>query len=502
MNNTKPKSKQRLWLRFNSLALVSAMTLTCLPSTSQAGLKEAMNQMFVSASTNPQMIDTQRLKGVYGGSMALRPAGQGINILQFAPPRIDAGCGGIDVFFGSFSFINGAQFEQLVRSIAANAVGFAIKSAINGMCSPCGAILQELEAAIRELNAMAKNTCAIAKAMFDKDASDKLMERASKIGEHLKTATNRVSDALAANNQSQSEPPSKTAKGGSETAKENNPIYGNLVYRAAKETLNGGTNTLRAFLSETEAIEMILGLFGTVIVTPAPSTGATCPESSPERCDQPPLPYGPVIAEWGQLFDPEKFSDAGVKVYKCADSACEKMTTGNIPLSSWGGVQKVINLAMFGVENPSTVSSSSYTPNSIVGSYVHKVPLTNSSIDPRSKKLIEILPLPILNAMMEVQHIKGGPELLGLQIANMMPQYFEYLLATELLTIGNNVFSAQSKTSPPAGYQENLYLKAQTLKRPAATELADMMNKSIDSVRSMRALAGSNLQTSSAGSRK
>ena len=503
MNNTKPKTKQRLWLRFNSLALATAMTLTSLPSTSQAGLKEAMNQMFVSASTNPQMIDTQRLKGVYGGSMSLRPVGRGINIVQFAPPRIDAGCGGIDVFFGSFSFINGAQFEQLVRSIAANAVGFAIKSAINGMCSPCGAILQELEAAIRELNAMAKNTCAIAHAMFDSGAADKLMERATKIGEHLKSATNRVSDALAATNQSQTEKPSKTAQGGSETTKNNNPMYGNLVYRAAKETLNSGSNTLRSFLSETEALEIIIGLFGTVVVTPTPTAGGTCEAgASAERCDQPPVPYEPSIAEWAQIFDPEKFSESGVAVWKCADSDCTKMVNGNIPLASWGGVQKIINMGMFGVENPSSVSSSSYSPSSIVGSFVHKTPLTNSSIDPKAKMLLAVVPLPILNAMMEVQHIKGGPELLGLHIANMLPPYFEFVMATELLTIGNNVFSGQSKTSPPAGYRENLQLKAQTLKRPGANELADMMNKSIESVRNMRALTGSNLQTAGSSGKK
>lgn len=495
-------ARSRLSMRVRATAFAAALCIV-LPGTAQAGLKEAMNQMFVSASTSTQMIDTQRLKGVYGGSMTLRPAGRGISIVQFAPPRIDAGCGGIDVFFGSFSFINGAQFEQLVRSIAANAVGFAIKSAINGMCSPCGAILQELESAVRELNAMAKNTCAIANAMFDPGAADKLMDRATKIGEHLKSATNRVSDALAATNQSQTEKPSKTALGGSQVTKDSNPLYGNLVYRAAKQTLNSGTNTLQSFLSEREALEIIMGLFGTTVVTPEASEGGVCETgAAPERCDQAPVPYGPVIVDWAQLFDPEKHSERGVSVWKCADTDCTKMTAGNIPKETWGGVQKIINLGMFGVEDPSAVPSTSYSPSSIVGSFVHKTPLTNSSIDARARMILSIVPMPLLNSMMEVQHIKGGPELLGLQVANMLPPYFEFVLATELLTIGNNVFSGQNKTSPPAGYQENLLLKARTLKRPDATDLADMMNKSIDSVRNMRALTGSNLQTSGSSGRR
>ncbi|WP_204340055.1 conjugal transfer protein TraH, partial [Rhizobium leguminosarum] len=92
-----------------------------------------MNDMFVTTSTSAQTYNSQRLMGVYGGSLSIRSPGRGINIVQFAPPRIDAGCGGIDIFFGSFSFINGAQFEQLLRSIAANATGFAVKAAIKLM---------------------------------------------------------------------------------------------------------------------------------------------------------------------------------------------------------------------------------------------------------------------------------------------------------------------------------------------------------------------------------
>ncbi|NEH47161.1 TraH family protein, partial [Rhizobium leguminosarum] len=115
-----------------SAITICAMTLV-MPGESQAGLKEAMNDMFVTTSTSAQTYNSQRLMGVYGGSLSIRSPGRGINIVQFAPPRIDAGCGGIDIFFGSFSFINGAQFEQLLRSIAANATGFAVKAAIKLM---------------------------------------------------------------------------------------------------------------------------------------------------------------------------------------------------------------------------------------------------------------------------------------------------------------------------------------------------------------------------------
>ncbi len=54
------------------------------------------------------------------------------------PPSFSAGCGGIDLFGGSFSFINMNQFVDLMRAVASNAAGYAFQLAINAMCPDCG----------------------------------------------------------------------------------------------------------------------------------------------------------------------------------------------------------------------------------------------------------------------------------------------------------------------------------------------------------------------------
>lgn len=486
-------TKRGVWHQFNVVAMAAALCLTTLPGESRAGLKEAMNEMFVTTSTNPQAIETQRLRGVTGGSMTFRTPGKGISIVQFAAPRMDAGCGGIDIFFGSFSFINGAQFEQLVRSIAANAVGFAIKAAINGMCSPCGAIIEKLEEAIRELNAMAKNTCAIANQLQTAEGRNALMEQASNIGKRLKEVGGLVSDALAGENQRQSESPSKTASGGSAANKEQNPMYGNLVFRAAQESLDRGGNTLSAFLPQREALELVMGLFGTVVIAKDQATGAACPSGTPaERCDQPPETRGASIAEWDQLFKPAKDgAGAGVKVWTCANADCTSINSGTIPIASWSGVDGFINMGLFGTLDPTVPSS--YTANSLVGAFIHRAPINNTTMNPQARALMSISPVPILSALMEVQKIKGGPELLGLQIAAMLPDFISYQLGVELMTIGHNVFSAQTATTMPESYARNLQMKAQSLAkmRPKNSDPAEIMIKSVESVRAMQMLTGS-----------
>ncbi len=489
----KQRTARRLWLRFNVLAMAAAVTFSSLPRESHAGLKEAMNEMFVSTSTNPQMIETQRLRGFTGGSMTLKAPGKGISIVQFAAPRMDAGCGGIDIFFGSFSFINGAQFEQLVRSIAANAVGFAIKAAINGMCSPCGAIIEKLEEAIRELNAMAKNTCAIANQLQTSEGRNALMEQASNIGKRLKEVGGLVSDALAGENKRQSETPSATASGGSAANKDQNPMYGNLVYRAAQESLERGGNTLSAFLPQREAVELVMGLFGTVVIAKDKNSAVSCPAGTPaERCDQPPETRGASIAEWDQLFKPAKDgAGAGVKVWTCASADCTSINSGTIPIASWSGVDGFINLGLFGTLDPTVPSS--YTSNSLVGAFIHRVPLSNATINPQARALLRISPVPIVSALMEVQKIKGGPELLGLQIAAMLPDFVSYQLGVEMMTIGHNVFSAQTATTMPESYARNLQMKAQSLAkmRPKNTDPSDIMIKAVESVKAMQMLTGS-----------
>ncbi|NVZ11502.1 conjugal transfer protein TraH [Allochromatium humboldtianum] len=473
-----------------------SVILVLLSSPTQAGLKEAMNEMFVGTSTNAQAIETQRLHGIYGGSMTLRPMGRGINIVQFAAPRIDAGCGGIDIFFGSFSFINGEQFEQLLRSLASAAVGYAIKAAIQAMCDPCAAILSELEAAIRELNALAKNTCAIANAMFSDNGFEKLAERARKIGTHLASAANKTADWVAGENKSQSKTVSEDVK---ENVAEENPVVGNLVYRAAKETLNNGANTLKAFLSEQEAIELVMGLYGTVIVLPdADSNEAstnTCPSGvSAERCDKPAEYLGASIPTWDVLFYPRRHVKDGVPVWKCGGENCTRPITGNIPLGTWGGVEDAVNLAMFGVAEPTGVAD--YTADSIVGSILNG---GEGGLSTRARQLLAVMPMPIYRQLLEIQKSPGAVAMIGEQVAKFLPDFFAYQMGVEFVNIGKNVFTKQTKATPPPAFEAELKEKSAALIaiRPNWEKMMDSFNHTTQAVINVQRLTVSPFSTGS-----
>jgi len=470
-------------------ALSLSVVLAASPVASQAGLKEAMNEMFISATTSTQAIDTQRLRGIYGGSMTLRPAGKGINVVQLAAPRIDAGCGGIDIFFGSFSFVNGEQFEQLLRSLASAAVGFAIKSAIQAMCNPCAAILSELEAAIRELNALAKNTCAVANAMFTDGGMDKLSERASNIGKHLSTAAQQTADWAAGENNRSAEKPRETAKG---PGTDQNPMVGNLVYKAAMQSLgNTGGNSLSAFVTQAEAVEMVMGLFGTTVVLPdaenTTSTAQTCGNGVPDaRCDIPGKEYGPVIATWDELLQPRKYTKNGVVVYKCGGQNCSAPITGSLSLAAWGGVEDAINLAMFGAADISSITYNDFTSDSIAGSILDG---TGGTLSTRAKSLLAIVPAPVYVSLLEVQKSPMAVEMLARKISAYLPDFLAYQMGIEFIKIGNNVFTEQIKANKPDGYDRNLREKVALLSqiRPDPEQYTKIFNDITESVKNIQA---------------
>lgn len=464
----------------NSILAAAIISGAVAPSDVKAGLKDALGEMFLVSGTGAQEINTQRLRGYYGGTLSVRSPGRAFEIIQFARPKIDAGCGGVDIFFGSFSFINGAQFEQLIRAIVANAVGFAIKAAIQAMCNPCAGILQELEDAIRELNALAKNTCAIATAMFDSKAADKLMERGRKIGEHLGMAASRVADSAAAANKSTSEKPSTTAKGGDSEVAKSNPVQGNMVWRAAQQTMESGNNTLQAFLSPREVTEMVQSLFGTVILKEADATDAPCTAGvAAERCDNQPVPYK-TIDSWDELLRTRDASPKGVSMLRCENfsDGCTRVRTSVLTLAEWGGIADTINLGLFGTVE--AYNRSAYTPDSIIGAVIHKVPIqpNGANLSTRARQLVAVIPIPILIYLQEAQRTEGVAEQIGLLLSRMLPPFFEYEIARELQAIGSKTFVGQNVVDQPEYFTEQLKLKGQALvvMKPKFQDVADMQD--------------------------
>ncbi len=146
------------------------------PMWVNAGVLSNLDDLFLSNSTAPTSISTKDRSGVFAGSFYIRAPSQSVNLVAFDPPRLDAGCGGVDLYGGSFSFINSQQLIQIFREVAANASGLAFKAAISAISPSLDKLITEFQTLMQNLNDLSKNSCQLAHMIID--PADKSLQNA------------------------------------------------------------------------------------------------------------------------------------------------------------------------------------------------------------------------------------------------------------------------------------------------------------------------------------
>ncbi len=227
-----------------------------------ADLQQEMDGMFGTMTnfTAPTAHLGQRRGVITGGSLVARNGITNTNLISFVPPSFSAGCGGIDLFGGSFSFINFNQFVQLLRNVASNAAGYAFQLAIGAMCPWCASVMTDMQKKIQEMNQMFSNSCRLSQGLvndtvkaFDMQSQVKLSNASftQGIGDVFSSWTNSSTLGDPMQQVKQNDPTDLTKK-----------IQGNLVWRALNYQNAGawfrfGDNSL---------LQAVMSITGTVIV--------------------------------------------------------------------------------------------------------------------------------------------------------------------------------------------------------------------------------------------
>ena len=154
-------------LRKVALAL-AATSLVVTPLQANVGdsMDRFMDDMGAAGNvTGPTAFQGQSA-GYYSlGNVWTRFPQKTTNIANLQLPRARAGCGGIDIFAGSFSFINASEIVALLKAVANNAVGFAFSLAIDTVCPECSKIMQEFAQKAQLMNNLNINSCELAQGL-------------------------------------------------------------------------------------------------------------------------------------------------------------------------------------------------------------------------------------------------------------------------------------------------------------------------------------------------
>jgi len=169
-NDTRRRLQRRPWLQRAGILLsaVACLPLAAVPAAANVGseLNTFFNDMGGTANASGPTAYQGQSSGYHsGGSVWTRFPQRNVSPVQVNLPSLKAGCGGIDVFSGSFSFINSDEIVAMLKATANNALGFAFQLAIKSLSPMIGSTIEELAQKAQQMNQFNMSSCEMAQGL-------------------------------------------------------------------------------------------------------------------------------------------------------------------------------------------------------------------------------------------------------------------------------------------------------------------------------------------------
>ena len=140
------------------------MGLVALAGTSAAyaDVNDSMDDFWdnsVVNATGPSYVQGQQYGYYTVGSLNYRTEQSNMNFGSVRMPSVRAGCGGIDIFGGGFSFINSDQLVGTLKNMASNAVGLLFQMAIDSLSELLGTNIKDFMSKLQNATNRSINSC-------------------------------------------------------------------------------------------------------------------------------------------------------------------------------------------------------------------------------------------------------------------------------------------------------------------------------------------------------
>ncbi|CAL7961843.1 conjugative transfer pilus assembly protein TraH [Gammaproteobacteria bacterium] len=148
--------------------LTSIFLLLCITSTSIfADVSGDLDSFFTSLGYDNNVTEASAYQGqaagyYAGGSVVLRNKVKNIQVMHVDLPSLRAGCGGIDLFNGGFSFVNAQALTEFFQKVMSNASGYMFNLALETVVPEIAHGMQYIQKVAQEINASNFNSCEMA----------------------------------------------------------------------------------------------------------------------------------------------------------------------------------------------------------------------------------------------------------------------------------------------------------------------------------------------------
>jgi len=131
-----------------------------------------------------------------GGSLKMNFPQMTIQPVTAKAPSFKAGCGGIDIAFGSLQFLDKEKIVQFLEATLSNAAGVAFDLAMKAACEECSETLKSLEAMANAINNMSLDSCQAATSLMSATGLGQQAKTNDGATNWIKTAANNVTGYL------------------------------------------------------------------------------------------------------------------------------------------------------------------------------------------------------------------------------------------------------------------------------------------------------------------
>ena len=316
------------------IAVATALSISLLMPASYADVGSDMNNFFTdmgyaSNVTPPGVYEGQAAGYFTGGGLVMRAPSRNYQLASMQAPSYRAGCSGVDLYGGGFSYINSSQLVAALRNVGQNAASYAFMLGLRVISPQISNVLEWVREKADMINKLNINSCEAAADLVGsfvgldaKENSQCVLTRYGN-GDSMEEAR----QACGAGGQRNSTLASSSLNSVAFTR-------GNIAWRVMWSNM---------FLrSDRRLMEMMMNLSGTVIIDKDLSN-----ENSPTNVIALPSILNTQRAELlTALLDGSQSVDIQGCVNDSTDMSCTNLTTKNVSLGANNGLKDRVQVIM------------------------------------------------------------------------------------------------------------------------------------------------------------
>ncbi|MCO4319921.1 conjugal transfer protein TraH [Aliidiomarina quisquiliarum] len=147
-------------MKLKLIALVITATLSLSIALTVPVNASGLSNLFDSVqASDPRLVSNSNGTIFTGGNVRVRAARASYDLASFRPPSITSGCGGIDIFGGSFGLISKDQLTQTGRALVQSASAYYFGLALSSICPLCNGEMKWLQDGLSRMNQFSRASC-------------------------------------------------------------------------------------------------------------------------------------------------------------------------------------------------------------------------------------------------------------------------------------------------------------------------------------------------------